>query len=162
QTGHSWFLLWPAQKPEKCRKLEDTSQRAKALLTIQGQRKISHTSGPNYAPCHWVQQPSQPTSSAQNHSRPQTHGLKSSDSPNDVSSKSDPGEAAGHATDFSKSPSQKVRVPLGELSENSQVSVPGRHQSLRSNRGASEGQVGTVGISGGLPRGSSHPPKPSV
>ena len=32
----------------------DTPQRAKALLTTQGQRKVSPASGPNRAPSHWV------------------------------------------------------------------------------------------------------------
>ena len=48
------------QKPGKCRKLADTPQRAKALLTTQGQRKVSPASGPNRAPSHWVPQGPRP------------------------------------------------------------------------------------------------------
>ncbi|VCW70810.1 unnamed protein product, partial [Gulo gulo] len=47
--------------------------------------------------------------------------------------KSDPGGAAEHTVDSSKSPSQKMRVLLDKLSENSQIRVPGRQRRHRSN-----------------------------
>uniref|UniRef100_M3YC85 Uncharacterized protein n=1 Tax=Mustela putorius furo TaxID=9669 RepID=M3YC85_MUSPF len=133
EAGGHLLLTQGVTKPEKRRKLADTPQGASASLTTQGQRKVSPDSAPNQAPRHGVPQPSRPTRSAQNPSRPQTCGLGSSDCPDDVPSNSDPGGAAGHTEDSSNSPSQKVRVLLDELSENSQVRVPGRHQRHRSN-----------------------------
>ena len=48
------------KKPGKCRMRVDTPQRAKALLTTQGQRKVSPASGPNRAPSNWVPQGQRP------------------------------------------------------------------------------------------------------